>query len=247
MNKLARGSVAELIGTFLFVFIGIGSIIVAKNNPAAGILGIALAHGLALAMAITFCMSVSGGQINPAVSIALVVARKQDPKTAAAYIAAQLVGAACAAGMLQLLLGPETANAPGINLGATLGAMSLPGTWPHVMGIEILCTFFLMISVLGSVVDPRAPKLGGLPVGMTVAAAILFAGPLTGGSMNPARSFGPAVCGGHWTVHWVYWVGPIIGACLAALAYRAIWEAPAPKSGESYKPVPVEGAQERVG
>ncbi len=220
---LRRPFAAEFLGTFLFVLIGAGSA-VAGGDPGAPLLTAALANGLALAMAVTLCMPVSGGQLNPAVSIGLVVARKQTPARAAVLIVAQLLGAACAAGMLQFIFTAEYANSERAALGATTGSFNAAGHALGILGIEALCTFFLMLSVLASVVDPRAHKLGGLPVGLTVAAMVLFAGPFTGGSFNPARTFGPAICGRHWELHWTYWFGPVLGAAAAALAYRAFWE-----------------------
>lgn len=218
-----RAGIVEFIGTFLFVLIGAGSAL-AGENPGAPLLTAALANGLALAMAITLCMPISGGQLNPAVSIGLVLARKQTPAQAGLNIVAQLLGAASGAGLLQLIFSPEIANSNTARLGATIGSFTEFGNDVGVIGIELVCTFFLMMSVLASVVDPRAHKLGGLPVGLTVAAMVLFAGPFTGGSFNPARTFGPAICGHHWNMHWAYWLGPVAGASLAALIYRAFWE-----------------------
>ena len=128
--------------------------------------------------------------------------------------------------MLQLLMTPEAANAPNVNLGATMGTFTNAGNVLGVVGMEMVCTFFLMSSVLLGIVDERAHKLGGLPVGIAVIVCALFAGPYTGASMNPARTFGPAICGHHWDLHWAYWVGPVLGACLAALAYVAFWSEP---------------------
>ena len=229
---IRRPFAAEFIGTFLFVFIGAGSAITG-GNPGAPLLSAAFANGLALAMAITLCMPVSGGQLNPAVSIGLVIARKQSPVHAAFLIVAQLLGAASAAGVLQMLFTPKGANSGAAQLGATIGSFTALDNAPGVVGVELICTFFLMLSVLASVVDPRAHKLGGLPVGLTVFVMILFAGPFTGGSFNPARTFGPAVCGRHWDMHWAYWVGPVLGAALAALAYRAFWEPPMEGAGRT--------------
>ena len=225
MNRLGRGSAVEFIGTFFFVFFSAGAIITG-GNAGAPLLTAALASGLALAIAITVCIPVSGGQLNPAVSIGLVVARKQAPPTAAAYIIAQLLGAASGAGMLQLILSPDKANGNTARLGATIGSFTDAGHVLGVVGVELLCTFFVMLAYLASVADKRAPKLGGFATGFAVAVCSLFAGSWTGASMNPARTFGPAICGAHWEMHWAYWVAPVIGACLAAIAYTALWEQP---------------------
>lgn len=230
MNKLAQGAAAEFVGTLLFVFIGIGVIVSTHGNPGSALLPIALGHGLALGIVITCFMYISGGQINPAVSVALVLARKQSPANAAVFIVAQLLGAACAAGLIQVLFTPDKANSEAIRLGATYGTFTGAGHYVGVLGLEAICTFMLMTSVLLGAVDARVHKLGGFVIGLTVAACILVAGPYTGASMNPARTFGPAVCGGRWDMHWAYWVGPLIGACLAAAVYRAFWETPAPST-----------------
>lgn len=225
MNRLTQGALAEFIGTFMFVFVSAGLAISARGNPNITPLIIALGTGLALAVPISCFVYISGGQLNPAVSIALVVAQRQSPLFAAVFIVAQLLGAACGAGMLQFIF-LDAANAPNVNLGATIGTFTEAGNVLGLIGLEALCTFMLMTSVLLAVVDQRAHRLGGLPVGLTVMACALFAGPWTGASFNPARTFGPAICGRHWDMHWAYWVGPVLGACLAAAAYRAFWSQP---------------------
>ncbi len=227
MSKLVQGCVAELVGTFVFVFIGIGSIILAQPFAGgAGTLGtIALAHGLALSVMVTATMYISGGQLNPGVSLGLCVIGKQSGRQAGAFIGAQLLGATCAAGLWQLLLGPAVADSEAVKLGATIGRLTsgADASALGVLGIEIILTFALMTAILMGTVDERAHKLGGFVIGLTVTACILVAGPLTGASMNPARTFGPAVCGRHWDMHWAYWIAPIIGATGAALLYRQVW------------------------
>lgn len=251
MTRLAQGALAEFVGTLLFVFIGAGAVISSRGTAGAQLLTVAVAHGLALAVCVTSFMYISGGQLNPAVAIGLIVARQQSILFGAVFIVAQLLGAACGAGMLQLLLTPDAANAPNVNLGATAGTFTTAGNWPGLIGIEAVCTFLLMTSVLVGTVDARAHKLGGFTIGLTVAACILFAGPLTGASMNPARTFGPAICGRHWDLWWCYIVGPVLGAVLAALAYRTFWatrptdEIRAAKE-PPYQPL-AEGVEHRIG
>ncbi len=226
MKKLRSACIAEFLGTFALVFFGAGSIILTQATPnsGAGLATVALAHGLILSVMVTACIYISGGQFNPAVSFALIVAGKQKPAKAVVYIVAQLFGAACAAGMLQLLLTPEVANQNVCKLGATIGWLTDAGRSWQVFGIEAILTFFLMISYLAGTTDDRANKLGGFTIGLTYAACILAAGPLTGASMNPARTFGPAICGERWTsMWWVYWAAPIAGACAAAAVYRKFW------------------------
>lgn len=217
--------IAEFVGTFGFVFIGVLSIVIghAALGGNANLGSIALAHGLALGVFVTACAPVSGGVLNPAVAVALVVAGKHTPARAAANIASQLLGAACAAGLVQLILGPTVANDAAVRLGATIGKLTDQGDVYAVLGLELVATFALMLTVLTTAVDDRAPKLGGMLIGLMVAADILAIGPLTGASMNPARTFGPAICGDHWNMHWAYWAAPVAGACLAALLYRAVW------------------------
>jgi glycerol uptake facilitator-like aquaporin len=178
--RLAPGFVAEFIGTFAFVFFGAGSIIMASDQFGAGnLVSIALAHGIALAVFVSASMHISGGQLNPAVSIGLVVAGKQSPFQAGVYIIAQLLAAASAAGMLVMLLGADVANSAdvGTNVGATIGSLTNDGNTMGVFGFEFLLTFALMYVILAAVVDERAHKMGGLCVGGVVAACIFAAGP----------------------------------------------------------------------
>jgi MIP family channel proteins len=161
---------------------------------------------------------ISGGHLNPAVTLGLLVGSKIDARRAAAYWFAQLAGAVLAAVMVAGLLrsGDVTGRelvfkgTPALGKGAT-GLQSI--------GIEAVLTFFLVFVVYGSAVDSRAPKIGGLAIGLTVALDILFGGPFTGAAMNPARTFGPAIVGGQWDHHYVYWIGPLIGGALAGLVY----------------------------
>lgn len=228
MTKLLPACIAEFIGTFALCFFGIASIVLAAKtgvtNAEGSLVSIALAHGLVLAVCVTGCMYISGAQFNPAVSIGLVVAGKQTPLKALIFCIVQLLAAACAAGMVQLLLTPNVANAPGVDLGATIGSLTKSGMDGAVIGIEAILTFLLMFVVLTTTVDDRGHKLGGFPIGLTVTACIVAAGPLTGASMNPARSFGPAICGNHWMMFHAYVAGPLLGACLAGLVYRLFWD-----------------------
>jgi len=232
MNALIRGGLAEFLGTFALVFFGAGSIILTQSpypdiDPHGSLVTVALAHGLVLTVFVTACFYVSGAQFNPAVSIALLAIGKQDLRTTTAYIISQLFAAVSGAGMLVLLLGrdePTRGMLEHARLGATLGLLSSGETANPfaVFGLEVLMTFALMFIILAAVVDQRAHKLGGFCVGLVVATCIVGFGPLTGASMNPARSFGPALYG-HWDMHWVYWVAPIAGAVAAGLAYKHGW------------------------
>lgn len=229
MPNLLKGSIAEFIGTFALIFFGAGSILMTSGSINQGsLVTVALAHGLTLGIFITGTMYISGGQLNPAVAIGLLVAGKQGPGRTITFIVAQLLGAASAAGMLVYLLTPEIANnwdpikQTGTNVGATIGSFTLAGNVAGVVILEGLQTFALMFAVLTTAVDSRSHKIGGLGVGLIVACCIMAFGPLTGSSMNPARTFGPALYG-HWDMHWAYWLGPIAGAALASLIYKFVW------------------------
>lgn len=210
-RNLLRQCVAEGIGTFALIFIGVGAI---YNNP--GLLGVALAHGLTIAVMVSATGGISGGHLNPAVTLGLLVGGKISLKDSFAYWVAQLAGATAAA---LLIIGIA-----GHNLGVSIVGGGTPDLAPTVsqlqgIAIEAVVTFFLVFVVYGSAVDARAPKIGGLAIGLTVAIGILFAGPLTGGALNPARAFGPALASGHWNNQLVYWAGPMLGGLLAGLVY----------------------------
>jgi MIP family channel proteins len=221
-----KASLAEFVGTFALMFAGGGAIIVTGGE---NLVAIAFAHGLILAVMVSATMHISGGQINPAVSIALGLVGKQPWSKAGVFIVAQVLGAVVAAVLLKTLL--SGAYEVG-NIGATLGELSRAGGENYapakVVGLEIIATFFLMFVIMGTAVDQRGigktAAIGGLGIGLTLTAAILCIGPATGASLNPARSFGPALVAGAWTMHWAYWVGPIVGAALAAFAYKIVLE-----------------------
>jgi MIP family channel proteins len=216
MNDRLRPALAELVGTFVFFFIGAGAIITdSYTHGAVGLLGIALAHGLALSVMVSAFGAVSGGHFNPAVTIGLWVARKVDQTTVVTYILAQLVGGAMA-GLLLRFLFPEAVWQP-VHLGTPALAVGVAPLAAVIL--EAVLTFALMLAVLGTAVDSAAPKIGGFGIGLTVAFDILVGGPITGAAMNPARVFGPGLAAGFWEYHWVYWVGPILGAAFASWLY----------------------------
>ncbi|HEY4035795.1 MAG TPA: MIP/aquaporin family protein [Ktedonobacteraceae bacterium] len=211
--------VAELVGSFAFIFIGAGSIITnTLTHGSIGLLGIALAHGLALSIMITIFGATSGGHLNPAVTIGFLVTRRIVPIVGIFYIIAQLVGGVLA-GLLLRIIFPQP-----VWLAAHLGTPNLsPGvSFGTGVLLEAVLTFFLVLAVFGTAVDQRAPKIGGFGIGLTVLVDILLSGPLTGASMNPARTFGPALAGGFWQNDLVYWLGPFIGAIIAALFYEYV-------------------------
>jgi len=219
MKDNLRHFVAEFFGTFALVFIGGGAIAVAAAAQInAGLIGVALAHGIILAVAVSATMKVSG-HLNPAVTIAFLATKRIAPKMAGVHIVAQLVGATLAAWALKVLL-PVSLTAA-TRLGGQ--SVSLEITTAQAIGLEAIATFFLVFVVFGTAVDAKGPKIGGLAIGATIAADILAIGPFTGASMNPARSFGPALVSGIFEGHVVYWVGPIVGAVLAGLLYDALF------------------------
>jgi MIP family channel proteins len=218
MPSLARRLTAEAIGTFGLVFIGAAVVVVNGGFPNSGIglLGIALAHAVVLSVMITATMTISGGHLNPAVTVGLLVTRRIDPISAAAYIVTQLVAAIIAAFLVKLLLPLHAVNASMLGVPVIASSVSLG----QAIGIELVLTFFLVSAVFGTAVSPDAPRVGGFGIGLVLLFDILVGGPLTGAAMNPARAFGPAVVAGAWVGQLVYWIGPIAGAIVAAI----LWE-----------------------
>ncbi|MBI4507864.1 MAG: aquaporin [Chloroflexi bacterium] len=224
MPALAPALAAEALGTFIFFFVGAGAV-VASQIPGVhtGLVEIALAHGLALAVMVSVFGPISGGHFNPAVTVGVWVAGKMSAGVGVAYIVAQLVGAAIAGLALRLVFLP-TLWVP-VQLGTPAlgyGVGPLKG-----IGVEAILTIALLLAVFLTAIDERAPRsIAGFGIGMAVAADILVGGPLTGAAMNPARAFGPALASGFWEHHYVYWIGPIAGAVIAALLYRFLFATP---------------------
>lgn len=219
MHRISRRLVAELFGTFTLVYIGAGSVLADKFPKGGfGLVGISLAHGLALAIGVTATMAISGGHLNPAVTAGLLAVRRIDAKTAGLYVVAQLVGAVLAAYALQATF------PPGVTKVLAIGTPSLAATMTTTTAIftEAMLTFLLVSAVMGTVVSAEAPRVGGFGVGLTLAMAVLVGGPLTGAALNPARAFGPALVSGQWISQGVYWVGPIVGGILAAILWEKV-------------------------
>ncbi|SRR5688500_5125561 len=217
MPSLLRRSLAELLGTFALVFFGAGSV-ASKYFPEAtyGIFGVAVAHGLVLAVMVTALMGISGGHLNPAVTLGLVVVRRTEVKAGVAYVVAQLAGAVLAALMIKVVY-PIGVVRP-ISLGTPTIANTIQ--FHQAVILEGIMAFLLVSAVFGTCINPSAPKLGGLGIGLALMVDILVGGPLTGAAVNPARAFGPALVSGQWVGHLAYWVGPLVGGVLAAL----LWE-----------------------
>ena len=219
MKDAWRHFAAEFIGTFALVFIGGGAIITSPMlQVQAAVVNIAFAHGLILALMVTATMRVSG-HLNPAVTAGFLATRRIEPMMAVVYWIAQFTGAIVAAYALKPLF-PEN-----IVTATHLGGQSISSsiTMGKAIVLEAIATFFLVFVVFGTAVDPRGPKVGGFAIGLTVTAGILGIGPLTGGSMNPARSFGPAVVTRIFEGQAAYWVGPIVGGVLAAVLYDRLF------------------------
>lgn len=211
---------AEVVGTFFFFFIGIGSIAATRDIGGVGLLFVALAHGLALSIAVSSLGHISGAHFNPAVTIGLMVARKISPVLALIYILGQLIGGVAASLALVMVL-PRGIWEP-FQLGTPSVARGY--TTMEALLLEAILTFFLVIAVFGTAVDARAPRIGGFGIGLTIFVDILVGGPISGGVMNPARAITPAIVSGVWNGDWwIYWVGPIVGGILAAILYSAIF------------------------
>lgn len=217
--KTLRPLVAEFIGTFILCFALFGAVVSETYRAGTvGLIGIAFAQGIALAVAVTATMHVSGGHLNPAVTIGALSIGRIDLKGAASYIVAQLLGAIAAAMAVKGLY-PEMAGQI-----SAYGAPKLATDVSLVQGIviEAIATFFLAFAIMGTAVDARAPKMGGLFIGLTLFFCVLAIGNLTGGALNPARAFAPELAAGNWTGAVVYWAGPILGAVLAAQVYERV-------------------------
>lgn len=219
MRETWRHFTAEFIGTFALVFIGGGAIMVASLIPGQmGVINVAFAHGLILALLITATMKVSG-HLNPAVTAAFLATRRIDAMMAVVHWIAQFTGAVVGAYALKLLYpGP-------LAIATRLGGQSIASdvTLLQAVALEAIATFFLVFVVFGTAVDPKGPKVGGFAIGLTLAAAIFAIGPLTGASLNPARSFGPAIVTGIFEGQTAYWVGPLVGGVLAGVLYDRLF------------------------
>jgi len=206
MNDHFKPALAELIGTFLLVFIGAGS-----GATNAGLVGVALAHGIALMVIIYAFGSISGAHVNPAVTIGLALTGKVKWDRAVVYLIAQFIGAALAGYSLRFILGTA----------GNLGATQLAANVSPIAGVavEAILTFFLVTAVFASGVANKNGNMAGVAIGWVLTMDILMGGTLTGASMNPARTFGPAITLFDFNNFWVYLVGPILGGALAAVIY----------------------------
>ena len=219
--KNLKPCLAEVLGTFFLCFAGIAAILSNEAGSGAGLVGIALAHSLALSVAVCVFGGISGAHFNPAVTCGMLATGRITAPLAGSYIVSQLVGAAIAATLCKTIFPAEVVNTA--NLGIPLPTMDWVTPY-HVLLVEFILTFLLIVAIFGTAIDERGKTvhIGGFGIGLTVAFAILAGGHITGASMNPARSFGPALLHGHFYLHWCYWVAPIAGACAGALLYHHV-------------------------
>ncbi|XP_070579411.1 uncharacterized protein [Ptychodera flava] len=226
MENWVRPIFAEFFGVMLFVFIGSLSGVVGYPDGdidgASGLIAAALAHGLAIFLLIAGIGAVSGGHFNPAVTLGVMCSGGIHLILGCLYIVFQLVGAICGSALVLAVLTKEQFDF--INGGATLLGAGI--ATDKAVGCEWVLTMVLVSTVLQTAVDSKPSNLAPLAIGMAVAADILAGGTISGASMNPARSFGPAVVSGIWTDQWVYWVGPPAGGICSALVFKLILASP---------------------
>ena len=211
-----RRGIAELIGTFTLIFVGVGSILMSQSS---GLLAVALAHGLAIAIMASAVGHISGGHFNPAVTLAFLATRRIVPSLALVYVLAQLAGAVLGALALELTF-PDDAN---LDAGVPV-LIAAVGTGSGI-ALEAILTFFLVWVIFATAADPGGAfkSIAGLAIGLTITIDILAAGPLTGAAMNPARALGPELVFDVWDDFWVYIVGPVIGGVVAGVLYDYLY------------------------
>ncbi|HTP68605.1 MAG TPA: aquaporin [Dongiaceae bacterium] len=224
MYNLTQKLVAEFVGVFALVFFGCGAVCVdfhLRSTGGLGLLAIALASGLAIAVMYSALSHISGGHFNPAVTIGFWVTRRLSTLDSLAYWAGQLAGATAAGFVLKAIIPEDIAT------NVFLGTPELMRDFPRWSGmaLEAVATFFLVFVFFATAVDSRNVfrTNAGFGIGLTITLGILVAGPFTGGTLNPARAFGPAVASGHWLNWGIYWVGPLAGGFIAGLLYDALF------------------------
>lgn len=205
--------IAEFIGTFALVFCGTGAIILDQQTGGSlGLVGIAFAFGIIVTAMIYVFGTISGTHINPSVTIALTIGKLTSIKEASFYIMAQILGALAASGLLRIIF-PQS-----LTLGATIPA----GELLQSFSLEFILTFFLMLTILSVTSKKEFSNMAGLIIGLVVTGIILIAGPISGGSFNPARSLAPAIVSGNLTSLWIYITAPTLGAILAVFLWKSI-------------------------
>jgi MIP family channel proteins len=225
MYSMSQKLIAEFLGTFALIFFGTGAVCMDQylhgEGGGLGLLGIALAHGLTIAIMVSALGHISGGHFNPAVTIGFWVTKRIGTIEAFLYWAAQLAGATAAAFFLKAVIPEETWRA--IALGAPELARDFP-VWAGI-ALEGVTTFFLVLTVFATAVDEKGAfrSIAGFGIGLSITLGFLVARPLTGAALNPARAFGPALAATHWAHQGVYWVGPLAGGFVAGLLYDSLY------------------------
>jgi len=215
---------AEFLGTFALVFFGAGAVCVDRflqSSGGIGLFGVALAHGLAVSVMVLALGLISGGHFNPAVTIGFWVTKRMNTFDVLLYWVAQIAGAIAAAYFLKAIIPEDTARA------VALGTPGLLRDFSRLSGmiLEALATFFLVLVVFATASDERLASrpASSFAIGLTLTLGIVVTGPFTGGALNPARAFGPALAMSHWTNWGVYWVGPLAGGFVAGLLYDSVF------------------------
>lgn len=224
MVRIWQQAVAEFIGTFALIFVGAGSVVVLAGLGAdAGLVGIALAHGLVIAVMVTALGHISGAHFNPAVTVGAWIAGKIESSRAVVYLIAQLAGGLAGAFLLRVALPENLWSASKLGTPVINTAFLTP---TRALLLEGILTFFLVFVVFAVAVDDRGAfsKVAGLPIGFVYTFDILMGGLLTGAVLNPARHFGPALASGEFVPSdWIYYVGPLAGGVLAAVVYYFVF------------------------
>lgn len=219
MRPLVPRVIAEMLGTFMLVFFAAGAVVI-NSFPTAqyGVFGMAVATAVAYAIAISATGPISGGHLNPAVTIGMLVIRKISPAEGFVYVVAQLSGGLVGAVAVKALVAPNVGRVVGY------GTLGLHNTMTITTGIalEAILTFFLMSAVMATMVGKQPSKFAGFVVGLTLIPAIIVGGPLTGAALNPVRAFSPAIVAGSMQAQAVWWIGPILGAVLAAVLWNVV-------------------------
>jgi aquaporin TIP len=225
-----RRAAAEFVGTFALIFVGAGAILTAGAVRDPTIVGVALAHGLVIAVMASAVGHISGGHFNPAVTLGFLVTRRMQPLLAVVYWVTQFAAATAGALLLWWIFPDNVVDA------GKLGVPILNSAISSGAGVvlEGILTFFLVWVVFATAADPRGAfkSIAGLAIGLTITFDILIGGPLTGAAMNPARAFGPELVHNVWSDAWIWYVGPLVGGALGALAYEWLYLRPP-------RPVPV--------
>ena len=230
----------ELVGTYGFVTIGAGAGIIAGSGLAdLGLIGVAVANGVGLAVMVTAFFSISGGHFNPAITLSALIGRKIRAADALGYVACQCIGALFAGLTLRVIFEesswrPAGLGAPGLTISAGRGVL-----------VEAVFTFLLAIVIWATAIDDRRERVGGFAIGLTVLVGVLAVGPLTGGAFNPARYLGPAAFADNLDDWWVYFVGPGIGGAVAGVLYPTLLADGFPWARREETPEPTPPATQR--